>query len=175
MSAPTNRERSSGPVGWGGLAAVGQRGARTLPRGRPSRVLGALLGVLVVTVTGVLLGALVRATVFLVAVAALEESARVLGGLVRVAPSADPVYTRAAIQSVADVRAGGVAVEGWVGTALHAAAPIVFVSPVRVEGGLLRQVEEPGGAVLGRLIAADLAHAGVIVVSVWLLRRRAVG
>ena len=77
-------------------------------------------------------------------------------------PPLDPVYTRAAMDSLADLRVQGLAVAAPLGDWLHSVQPSLFADPSRVHWAVARIVIQPGSPVLGRLLAAGIAHAGVL-------------
>src|SRR5919204_5375976 len=58
-------------------------------------------------------------------------------GLEPLKPLIDPVYTRAAVRLLADVRLDGLAVGGPFGAALHARLPWPFLDPGRADNGLV--------------------------------------
>src|SRR5262249_15116923 len=74
----------------------------------------------------------------------------------------DPVYTQAAIGSLANVHLQGLAVAGQPGDALHARWPDVFVDSGRAHWALVRMAVQPGSAVLARMLASGTAHAAVL-------------
>ena len=76
----------------------------------------------------------------------------------------DPVYTLALIQFAGEIRAGGVAVGGPLGAALHAALPGLFAGPELVVGGWASAVIEPGATVLARGLAGFGADLGLLTV-----------
>lgn len=118
---------------------------------------------------GVGLGVALRLAFFYGATLSLGLLAWLAGQVLALWPSADPVYTRAALRTLADLRIEGLAVGGLPGAALAALAPGVFAAPERAEGAIARLVVAPGGAVLARLVAAGVAHVGVLCVGVTLL------
>ena len=85
-------------------------------------------------------------------------------------PSADPVYTRAMLRSVADLHVQGLAIGGPPGAALHALLPALVVDPARAHLALARIALEPGSALVARLLAAGFAHAGMLTVGTLLVR-----
>jgi hypothetical protein len=109
---------------------------------------GALVG-LASLACGTALGLSLRLTLFVVG-AVLVRGLAMLGAQVAAwLPSADPVYTRAAVWSLSELRLQGLALGGL---------------------GLARVAVEPGGAVLARLLAAGFAHAGALGVGLLLVR-----
>ncbi|MBI4491591.1 MAG: hypothetical protein HY690_02225 [Chloroflexi bacterium] len=130
--------------------------------GRVYRWLGAIL-------VGGALGLILRVLLFFLGTLALDVVAALVGAIVSLLPAIDPVYTRAALHSLAEVDVQGVAIAGPVGDALHALAPRVVLEPAWSAGSLVRLVVEPDSAVLGRLVAAGFAHAGVLAVGLWLV------
>src|SRR5919204_1593013 len=133
--AGEHRARRSVPV-LGGVAAPGEPGLSSLAP-FVSLAIGAALG-LGLRLCLFVLGALLVRGVGMLAV-------QVVGWL----PSADPVYTRAAVWSLSELRLHGLALGGL---------------------GLARVAVEPGGAVLARLLAAGFAHAGALGVGLALVR-----
>jgi hypothetical protein len=119
---------------------------------------------------GSALGLSLRLVAFLAGVGLLTPLARVFGHLSSVAPSVDPVYTRAAQTSLEDVQIRGLAVIGPPGDRLHALLPDLFVPAALAHWSLVRLVVEPGSPVLGRLIASGFAHAVVLAAGLLLLR-----
>jgi hypothetical protein len=107
-----------------------------------------LLGLLVGSVLGIGLGA----GLFVVSVQVL----RAIGGLgepvASLIPWTDPVYTRAALHSLADVDIAGVRIGG-----------------PRMSGPVTISLET-GSSVLGRLVSGSLADCGVLCVGLLLLR-----
>lgn len=125
-------------------------------------------------VGGSAIGLLLCVAFFLFAVQATGVVALVIGALLTLVPAVDPVYTRAALGTLSSVQVDGLAVAGPAGAWLHTALPNLVVSPDRVQGTLVRLAVEPGGAILGRLMAAWLAGAGVLgvgLMAVWKGRR----
>lgn len=138
-------------------------GLRGVGRSLTRWVLAALVGVALGTASGMVF--LLLATLLLPALAGALGAIAALGG-----SSVDPIYTRAALGTLADVQVEGIAVAGPPGDALHALAPDVFVTSTRANGVLARMAIEPGSAVLGRMVAHFLAHAGVLAIGLLLLR-----
>ncbi|HEX8969654.1 MAG TPA: hypothetical protein VF937_17355, partial [Chloroflexota bacterium] len=139
-----------------GAAAEGRRVERVPRRGLGPR--GGLRGtvrtlgrVLLGIAGGGVLGATLGMLVFAAAAALLDVTEAIVAPLAALAPWADPIYTRAALHSVADIHIGGLALAGG--------------------GGLIGLVLEPGSSVLGRLFAAGVANCGVLVVALLLIRR----
>ena len=128
----------------------------------PARLLGAILA-------GAVVGLGLRLVLFFAATLTLRAAAAAAVHLLGV-PWLDPVYTRAALRSVGDLRIQGLAVAGPLGSALHDLAPGLVLESSRAYGGLVRLCLEPGQAVLGRLVAADLAHAGVLAAGLLVVR-----
>jgi hypothetical protein len=83
----------------------------------------------------------------------------------------DPVYTHAALRSLADLHLQALAVAGPPGEWLHADWPGLFADPARAHWSPVRIVVERGSPVLGRLIAATFAHAGVLGAGLLMVRR----
>src|SRR5215212_12258391 len=75
---------------------------------------------------GAILGAAVFVTAFTLAANALDVVAWLAGGLLALVPSADPVYTRAALGTLANVGVDGVQVRGAMGALPHAVDPALF-------------------------------------------------
>src|SRR5690348_14604333 len=71
-------------------------------------------------------------------------------------PSLDPVYTHAALRSLADLHLQGVAVAGPPGDWLHQILPDFFVDSARAHWSPARVVGTKGTPVLARLVAAGL-------------------
>jgi hypothetical protein len=119
----------------------------------------------VALVGGSLLGLALRLAAF-VAAATVVHFVGVLSGVLPALPalsaSLDPVYTHAALNSLADLHLQGLAVAGPAGDWLHASLPGVFVDPQRAHWAPIRLVVQPGSPVLARLVAAALAHATVL-------------
>jgi hypothetical protein len=120
-----------------------------------SRRAAALLG-------GSVLGLLLRLAAFVVAASLVQLVGVLSGVLPALSASVDPVYTHAALNSLADLHLQGLAVAAPVGDWLHATLPGVFVDPQRAHWAPIRLVVQPGSPVLARLVAAALAHASVL-------------
>jgi len=139
-----------------------------LARGGVAR---AVLRVAAAVVAGALLALVLRALLFAGTAFAgrrlASECARVLPEV----PWLDPVYTRAALWSLTQVRIDGIAIQGMPGALLHGLASSIFLEPSLANFGLLRVVLEPGSPLLGRLAAATVAHAGVLAVGMVLVQR----
>jgi hypothetical protein len=129
-----------------------------------------LVRLLVALALGAVLGLTLRLVCFLVAVAAVANAARLAIRMLDLASWLDPIYTRAALHTIADVRLLGLAIGGPLGASLHQLAPTLFVDPIAARGGIARLVVAPGGAVLGRLLAAGVAHAVVLAFGLLLVR-----
>lgn len=121
-------------------------------------------------IAGALLGVALRLIAFLLAILVLRGAATLALGALDAQPWLDPVYTRAALHTLTDVRLRGVAIGGPLGEALHQRGPSVLLDPAAAHGGLARLVVAPGRAVLGRLLAAGLAHAAVLAVGLLVVR-----
>ncbi|HLZ21231.1 MAG TPA: hypothetical protein VKQ30_03820 [Ktedonobacterales bacterium] len=106
------------------------------------------LGLCLGSVGGVGLGA----GLFVVGVLVLRGIGGIAEPISSLLPWADPVYTRAALHSLADVQLAGMSFGG--------------PGP----GGPVTISLEPGGSVLGRLVSAGLAASGVLCVGLLLLR-----
>lgn len=89
----------------------------------------------------------------------------------------DPVYTRAAADSLTNLRIEAIALAGPPGDWLHDRMPGAFAPSARTHWALARVVLASGSPILGRLLAAGLTHAGVLAVGLivvrhgWLHRR----
>ncbi len=116
-------------------------------------------------------GILLRCLLFLVAARLLGLLAAVLGAAIGLVPSADPVYTRTALQTFSDLSIRGIAVAGPPGDWLHAHLPAVFAGSEHAAWSPIRVVARPGSAVLARLIAASIAHVGVLFIGLLVVRR----
>src|SRR5918911_580561 len=145
-------EGRSVPVLRGAAAAAGAGGAAGL------HVIGAVAragrqpgcrAMLVGLVGGTALGVGLRLLLFVVGALVVRALALVAAPLVTLLPSADPVYTRAALWSLSELRLQGLALGGL---------------------GLVRLQVEPGTPVLARLLAAGFAHAGVLGLGLLLVR-----
>jgi hypothetical protein len=77
-------------------------------------------------------------------------------------PVVDPVYTAAALHAATDVRIQGLAIGGPLGRWLHERLPHVLLDPSLAQHGLARLAVAPGSPILGRLVAAGIAHAMVL-------------
>ncbi len=111
---------------------------------------------------GAVLALVLRPIVFATAVITARAVAQPLGDLLGQLPWLDPVYSQAALASLSHVDVGGIAVDGAPGAALHAWFGGVMLEPQRAEHALIRIILRPGSSVLGRLVAAALAHAAVL-------------
>jgi hypothetical protein len=124
-------------------------------------------------VGGGLAGVLIRLLAFWTSIQVERLVAALLNfalGLEPLKPLLDPVYTRAAVRLLADVRLDGLAVGGPLGSALHARLPWLVLDPGRADHGLVRLVVGPGSPVFGRLAATALAHAAVLAIGLQLVR-----
>ena len=102
---------------------------------------------------GTILGGGLGAALFVGCVGLFVAAAGVIGNALAVVPWTDPVYTRAALYSLADIHISEVSIVG---------VPHVDLFKVGLE---------PGSSVLGRLLAAGFAHAGVLAAGLLLLRK----
>jgi hypothetical protein len=100
-------------------------------------------------VLGTVLGVITRESLFALAVMVLGESIRPMAHLAALLPFVDPVYTHAALHSLAGMHIGG----------LHAEIP-----------ALLRVTLEPGSSVLGRMMSSAVGDSGVLALAVLMLR-----
>jgi hypothetical protein len=121
-------------------------------------------------VAGTLLGLSLRVVLFLTSVLALRGVASLATRALAWVPWVDPVYTRAALWSLSDLRIQGLAISGPMGARLHQFLPGLVVEPALARDALARVAVEPGSPVLARLVAAGLAHAGVLAVGLLLVR-----
>jgi hypothetical protein len=121
--------------------------------------LGALLA-------GSVLGLGARLILFVGAIVLVRAVSVAARALVESMPWVDPVYTGAVVRSLGEVQLQGVAVGGPPGQWLHGALPWLVVDPARAHMALARVVLQPGSGLLGRLVAAALAHAGVLCLGV---------
>ncbi len=127
-------------------------------------------GALGLLLLGSLLGLGLRLVAFVVATAGVRLTGSLSGLVPLVGASLDPVYTHAALRSLADLHLQGLAVAGPVGGWLHATWPSMFVDSSRAHWAPLRLAVEPGSSVLGRLVAATIAHATVLGNGLWIVR-----
>ena len=128
------------------------------------------LGWLGVFVVGSLVGLGLRLACFATAAAGLAALSAAAARLTGFLPFLDPVYTRAAENTIGLVQIQGLAVLPPLGDYLHAALPQVFADAARAHWSFVRFVVEPGSPVLGRLLAAGLAHAVVLTAGLLLVR-----
>src|SRR5919198_530923 len=98
---------------------------------------------------GTLLGLALRLLLFLLGGLVVRALAGLAAQLIELVPSVDPVYTRAAVWSLSELRFQGLAIGGL---------------------SLARLVIEPGSPVLARLLAAAFADACVLTVGLLLVR-----
>ena len=130
-----------------------------------------LLGIAAGLVGGSLLGLGLRMALFVLGAALV----RGIGAASLAWPAnvawLDPVYTRAAVRGLAELHLQALAVAGLPGEWLHRAWPGLFADPARAHWSLVRILVEPGSPVLGRLMAATLAHAGVLGAGLLMVRR----
>jgi hypothetical protein len=126
-----------------------------------------LLGLL----TGSLLGIAARLAFFVLAISLLRGLAAPAPAVLDSVLWIDPVYTRAAVRDLGEVRIQGIAVQGPLGQVLHQTWPWLMVDPSRAHSALVRVVLEPGSAQLGRLTAASFANAGVVGLGLLLVTR----
>ncbi|GAC1321850.1 MAG: hypothetical protein NVSMB2_18890 [Chloroflexota bacterium] len=82
----------------------------------------------------------------------------------------DPVYTRAAQDSLGNLHLQALAIAGPPGHWLHERAPDMFASPARAHWVVARLILASGSAVLGRLVAAGLTHALVLAIGLLVVR-----
>src|SRR5579862_9206589 len=102
---------------------------------------------------GTVLGAGLGAALFAACIGLFAATIGTLGNALALLPWTDPVYTRAALHSLADVHISDVS----------------LVGPPHV--GLVKVSLAPGSSVLGRLLAAGFAQAGVLSAGLLLLGR----
>jgi hypothetical protein len=140
------------------------RSSRAARRHTPLHWLSAII-------CGGLLGLMLRLVLFVTAALVTRLAGELSLSVARLSPSLDPVYTHAALRSLTDLHLQGVAVAGSAGDWLHGVLPQLFVDPARARWGLARVVVEPGSPVLARLVAAGLAHAGVLAAGLLVVRR----
>jgi hypothetical protein len=110
--------------------------------------LGALLPLISVT-AGAALGLGLRLILFVLGALLMRGLALFAAEVVGWLPSADPVYTRAALWSLSDLRLQGLSLGGL---------------------GLARVAIEPGGPVLARMLASGVANAGALGIGLLLVR-----
>src|SRR5512142_1862648 len=122
---------------------------------RGASVLGAVI-------LGSCVGLALRLALFGLGALTVRLLADLCAACLSLSPSVDPVYTRAALRTLADLHLQGIAVAGPPGDWLHATLPALFADPSRAHWSPARIVAEPGSPVLARLVAAGLAHAGVL-------------
>src|SRR5919202_5540645 len=135
------------------------------------RVHGGSLGVAAALAGGSLVGLGLRMALFAVGAVLLRRVGESGAALPENVSWLDPVYTHAALRSLADLHLQGLAVGGPPGEWLHSAWPAVFADPARAHLSPVRIVVERGSPVLARLVAAALAHAGVLGAGLLLVRR----
>jgi hypothetical protein len=126
---------------------------------------------LAAVIGGTVAGLLLRLALFCLGALAVRTIAEAATALFTLSPSLDPVYTRAALRSLADVHLQGMAVAGPPGAWLHSQLPALFAAPERVHWSPVRFVVAPGSPVLARLVAAGFAHAGVVGCGLLVMRR----
>src|SRR5579859_3404382 len=119
---------------------------------------------------GTVLGLGLRLFSFLAGALLLQGIGTGLARLPQLLTVLDPVYTRAAEQTLGVVQIQGLAVIGPLGDQLHAWLPTIFVPAARAHWSLVRLVVQPGSPVLGRLLAAGFAHAAVLTAGLLLVR-----
>jgi len=120
---------------------------------------------------GSVLGLGLRLLLFWLAILTVRSVAELGGNLLPLLPAADPVYSHAAVRSLADVQLAGLAVGGPLGRELHALWPGLIVDPTRAHVALLRLAVKPGSALMARLVAAGLAHAALLGIGLAIVRR----
>src|SRR5215471_958461 len=120
---------------------------------------------------GTAAGLLLRLTLFVAAAWLVRLVGEIASATGLTPPWLDPVYSHAAQQSLAALHLRGLAVGGPPGAWLHSALPQWFVDPAQAHAGLMRVVVQSGSPVLGRLLAAGVAHAGVLAVGLLLVHR----
>ena len=123
-----------------------------------------------VLLTGSLLGMGLRLALSVFGVLLLQSFGNLAAGGVGLVPSADPVYTRAMLRSLADLHVQGLAIGGPPGAVLHALLPTLVVDPARAHLAVARIALEPGSALVARLLAAAFAHAGMLTIGALLFR-----
>jgi hypothetical protein len=111
---------------------------------------------------GSLIGLLLRLLFFVAGAQLIRLVGEASLSVTSLAPWLDPVYSHAALRGLADLHLQGIAVAGPPGTWLHTHVPQLFADAPRARWGLARVVVEPGSPVIGRLLAAAMAHAGVL-------------
>jgi hypothetical protein len=108
--------------------------------------------VLLGLIGGIVVGTVLSDVLFVVTIGWVGLAAGLASDALTHVPFADPVYTRAALHSLADIRVGGI----------DAAGASV--------GCLVRILLAPGSSVLGRLVAAGVANSGVLAAAFLLVR-----
>jgi hypothetical protein len=111
---------------------------------------------------GSLLGVGLRLVLFGLGALLLRLAGEVGAALPTRLSSLDPVYTHAAVRSLADLHLEGLAIAGPLGDWLHAVLPSVFADSSRACWSPARWAVEHGSPVVARLMASGFAHAGVL-------------
>src|SRR5437016_1588325 len=96
-------------------------------------------------------GVALRLALFALGALLVRGVAELLAAGLALWPSVDPVYTRAALRSLADLHFQGIAVAGPPGDWLHVNLPSLFAEPSRAHWSPARILAEPGSPVLARL------------------------
>jgi hypothetical protein len=119
---------------------------------------------------GSVLGLALRLVLFVVATVVVRVVAVALAALLPLAPTLDPVYSHAALNSLGDIQIQGLAIGGPPGRELHTLFPALILDPARAHFAAVRFAVQPGSALIGRLAAAGLAHAALLGIGLWTVR-----
>ncbi len=82
----------------------------------------------------------------------------------------DPLYTRAALETVGKIRVAGVAVAAPVGDVLHSALPWLFASPELAGGAWATAVIRRGSAVVARGLSTFAGDVALLAIGIVLVR-----
>ena len=128
-------------------------------------------GLLVSILLGSLAGLTLRLIIFALSVGLIPVVGAAVGFVTTHLLFVDPVYTRAAQDSLGNLQIQALALAGPPGDWLHDRAPDIFAPAARAHWALARIVLASGSAVLGRLLAAGLTHAVVLAIGLLVVRR----
>ena len=111
---------------------------------------------------GSAVGLALRLAFFFCGALASRTIGHLSSAIVPTSDAVDPVYTRALLRSLAEIQLQGLAIAGPPGDWLHATWPALFAESARAHLAPIRIAVQPGSPVLARLLAAAIAHAGVL-------------
>lgn len=144
-------------LGWVQQVLVASEAWRRRQPWRSSACVGAAA-----LLAGLAAGVLLRLVLFAAVVGLLPLVGLAASAVIHLFPRADPVYTRAALGTLTEIRLHQFAVVGPLGDLLHQDAPMLFGPSTRAGVAVVRWIPEAGSAVLARLVVSFLTQ-GVIL------------